>query len=84
MFDKVKKMLEAERRVRELESTSERLVMENTDLGHELIRYEKRVAALEAALGRLADLSRPLVCGGHEVGIFRSCKAILEDESWKR
>ena len=84
MFDKVMKMLEAERRVRELESASERLVLENTELGHELIRHEKRVAALEAAMGRLLKLAGPIVVGGDEVGIYRTCRAVFEDDSWKK
>lgn len=84
LIDKLRKALDADRRIRELEAASERLILENTELSEDKERLETRVANLEAALDRLVKLSGPIVCGGDEVSIFRACRAVLEDESWRR
>jgi len=71
-------------KVKELEISCDRLVIENTAFREREKRLETRIANLEAAMGRIVDIFKNQWIGVEEQHLFNLCRAILEDQSWRR
>lgn len=84
IIDRAKRLISIESRVRELESSSEVLVTENTELRQRNALLNTRIDSLESALGRVLNMFAKQWSGKDEQAVMRSCRAILEDQSFRK